>query len=1035
MTAPRPLPADHIQRELALDPARSFIVQAPAGSGKTELLVRRYLTLLAYAEHPESIVAITFTRKAASEMQQRILNELRNGESDRALAVLERDRELGWHILDNPPRLRIQTIDAFCSSIARQMPLLSRFGASPQLIEDASGLYLQAARQTLSQLDSGQPWAASIERLLHHLDNNFGTIEDLLVEMLCKRDQWLRLLYRGFNRAELEAAFQDAIENRLHVVRASFPEGFEPALPGNDLDAWLALAGKYLTQKGDFRVILAKQLNVDRDSEEIRRFAAQLDSVRMLPSPHYSEEQWEVLTALADLLKVANAQLRVAFQESGQVDFTEVSQAALQALGTAENPTDLAYSLDYRIQHLLVDEFQDTSFSQYSLLERITAGWQPGDGRSLFVVGDPMQSIYRFREADVGLFLKARRGGLGDLGLTPLTLTVNFRSQRNLVDWVNQAFPSILAAKEDEDTGAVPYTPAIAHNPPLEGDAIHVHSYLERQDDAEAERVVELIRAARDDGKTAILVRAKSHAVKIAIHLKEASIRFRAVDLESLDQRQVILDLVSLTRAMLNPADRVAWLAVLRAPWRGMTLAELLEVPENPIEAAPHVLREAIANRGRVPLRRWVEDTWMALGGPACVRSETDFEDADAYFELLEAHAQGAEVSGLDVFRERLKKLFAQPDVEADESVQILTMHKAKGLQFDTVILPGLGRRARPDPQKLLTWLEIGGRLLLAPIKETGQENDRINCYLRSIDKQKEQLETARLIYVAVTRARKSLHLLGCVSEKGTADRTSLLEHLWSAVAQRFAESAPAPVEAAKKREPLAVRKLAADWRLPEPPIAVHWGAGHFNTAAGETPVTFEWAGDTLRHTGTVIHRMLQRITREGLEAWNAERIAASRAYFLASLATLGVPPAECGGAADRVERALSMTLHDERGRWVLARHDDERSEYSLTGFVDGKLFSGTVDRTFADDGVRWIVDFKTSTHEGGGLDEFLDNELRRYEKQLERYAALLSAMDERPVRLGLYFPLLGGWRDWSAPCGNEDQRLADGKRAARANP
>ena len=184
-----------------------------------------------------------------------------------------------------------------------------------------------------------------------------------------------------------------------------------------------------------------------------------------------------------------------------------------------------------------------------------------------------------------------------------------------------------------------------------------------------------------------------------------------------------------------------------------------------------------------------------------------------------------------------------------------------------------------------------------------------------------------------------------------------------------------------------------------------------------------------------MLFRSMQRIAREGLDTWTAQRIAAARPYFLASLATLGVPPAECDDAAGRVERALSMTLEDRRGRWVLSRHQDEGTEYALTGFVDGKLFSGTVDRTFADAGMRWIIDFKTSAHEGGGLDEFLDNEMGRYQKQLERYATLLGAMDERPVRLGLYFPLLGGWREWSAAFGNEDQRLSNRERTTRAEP
>ena len=1070
MTAPKPLPADSAQRELALDPSKSIILQAPAGSGKTELLVRRYLTLLAYAQVPESIAAITFTRKAASEMQRRILDELREGETLRAQAVLSRDRELIWQLLDNPSRLRIQTIDSFCFSIARQMPMLSRFGAAPAIIEDASDLYRQAARQTLSQLDSGEPWAASIERLLHHLDNNFSTIEGLLVAMLRKRDQWLRLLYRGFDRAQLESAFQAAIGKRLRIVREGFPRGFEPQLPeitplaqefkahsrswlgngespfvpshdrkgvnsGESFEPWLALAEKYLTLKGEFRKALEKKLNVRREDEAIQRFSGRLHSVRTLPAPHYSDGQWEILTALADLLKVANAQLRIAFQESGQVDFTEVSQAALLALGTPENPTDLAYSLDYRIQHLLVDEFQDTSYTQYLLIERLTAGWQTGDGRTLFLVGDPMQSIYRFREADVGLFLRARREGLGDLRLAPLALSVNFRSQQNIVDWLNQAFPGILAESEDQDTGAVPYSHAVAHNPPLEGDAIFTYPYCGRQDEAEAAQVVDLVREARADGTTAILVRAKSHAVRIALKLKESGIRFRAVDIDSLADRQVILDLEALTRAMLNPADRVAWLAVLRAPWCGLTLAELLAVPDNPIEAAPQVLRNAIGNRGRVPLRRWVEETWMALGGPACVRSETDFDDADAFFELLETHSQGAEIADMELFRDKLTKLFAKPDVEADDSVQILTMHKAKGLQFDTVILPGLGRRAPPDSSQLLTWLEIGGNLLLAPIKETGEDNDPTNVYLRDVEKQKSKLETARLLYVAASRAKKSLHLLGHVNDKGNPEATSLLSYLWGAVGDQFAGVAPPEIEEAPQREPIAIRRLASDWRLPEPPPAVEWRADHADLTAEELPVTFEWAGDTLRHAGTLVHRMMQRIVREGPDAWSQQRIAGSRNYFLAALATLGVPQAECNFAADRVERALSLTLEDPRGCWVLSRLQDEQSEFALTGFVDGKIFSGIMDRTFVDSGIRWIVDFKTSSHEGGGIEAFLDNEMRRFRHQLERYAALFGAFDERPVRLGLYFPLLGGWREWSLAFADEDERLPNRERAAHANP
>jgi ATP-dependent exoDNAse (exonuclease V) beta subunit len=107
-----------------------------------------------------------------------------------------------------------------------------------------------------------------------------------------------------------------------------------------------------------------------------------------------------------------------------------------------------------------MDEFQDTSFNQYELLKRLTAGWQPEDGHTLFVVGDPMQSIYRFREAEVGLFLAAREHGIGQVPLEFLRLAVNFRSQQGIVDWINQRFPDVLPADDNVTGGAVSYAPS-----------------------------------------------------------------------------------------------------------------------------------------------------------------------------------------------------------------------------------------------------------------------------------------------------------------------------------------------------------------------------------------------------------------------------------------------------------------------------------------------------------------------------------------------------------------------------------------------
>jgi hypothetical protein len=185
-----------------------------------------------------------------------------------------------------------------------------------------------------------------------------------------------------------------------------------------------------------------------------------------------------------------------------------------------------------------------------------------------------------------------------------------------------------------------------------------------------------------------------------------------------------------------------------------------------------------------------------------------------------------------------------------------------------------------------------------------------------------------------------------------------------------------------------------------------------------ESPdVAYEWVGDKLRHAGTVFHRFLGKIAMEGVERWDPERLQEYRSTFRAMLSSLGVPPPELDETSASVEKALRNTLQDERGRWTLERHAAAESEFAMTGLVEGKLQQVRIDRTFIDEqGIRWIIDYKTSTHEGGSLENFLENEKDRYQPQLERYARLLAQNEERPARLGIYFPLLRSWREWAAP-------------------
>jgi ATP-dependent exoDNAse (exonuclease V) beta subunit len=1166
-TGPRQ-PADAAVRAQALDPAQSFIVQAPAGSGKTELLIRRLLVLLASVDAPEEIVALTFTRKAAGEMRARVIEALERAADDTppdsaherdtwtlARAALARDAACGWQLAATPGRLRIQTIDGLCAMLVRRLPLLSRLGGMPALEDEPEPLYREAARATLGLLEDGTPeQSAAVATLLLHLDNRSGAVENLLVTMLAKRDQWLRhvaqpvatgdraLLEAALGRVRREAFAQVAalagpVGGRLVTLAAWAADNLPPdsdarlaacrglaALPGEDDAAaahWLGLADLLLTKSGEWRKAAnaaigfpppsgATDAALKRRLEQAKREFADLmaDCARVdglcdalaalgtLPPARYDDTQWEVLSAVLAVLRLAAAQLDLVFAARGACDFTAVAQGAREALGTAEAPSDLLLSLDARIRHLLIDEFQDTSLSQFDLLLRLTAGWSAGDGRTLFLVGDPMQSIYRFREAEVGLFLRARRHGVGALRPVPLRLSTNFRSTRGVVEWVNAAFAQVLPAHEDVARGAVPFEPATVWHEDAAGarPAVTMHALIDADPTHEAQRVVEVVRQARSadtQASIAVLVRGRAHLAQIVPALRTAGVALRAVEIEPLRERPVVLDLLALTRALRHPADRIAWLAVLRAPWCGLTLADLHvlagDAGHRPlwslladgerrarlsddgrarVEALIAALAPAIDGARRASLRDAVEGAWLRLGGADCLRAPRDLDDAHAYLDLLAAVEQAADVADLDDLDARMDKLFAAPDPLAADlrPVEVMTIHKAKGLEWDVVIVPGLQRRPGSGDTPLLLWAELPraaaddaaddarddtelADLVLATVGATGAARDPVHAWIGRRERERERLETGRLLYVAATRAARHLHLFGTAAtaerkggiELATPGADTLLGALWPAVqrtfesafAQRTAQAAQAATDAAAPADASADASAVDPrlWRLPPAALpqpddprlgTLAWRADAPPDSA-RMPVPFSWAGETVRLVGTVVHRWLQRIAGD-LPAWPVERIDALAPHLERDLATAGVPAAERAAAVQRAAQALKNTLTDARGRWLLMpRTADAQavSELKLTGLDAGGLVNVAIDRSFIDGGVRWIVDYKTGTHEGAGIEAFLDAEVERYRDQLARYARLMAALGPQPVRCALYFPLLSAWRELDPDAGD----------------
>jgi ATP-dependent helicase/nuclease subunit A len=774
--------ADSQQRLRALDPLHSFCVTAPAGSGKTELLIQRYLTLLARVEQPEAVVAITFTRKAAAEMRARISTALQGAVTGSApldahsahtwqlaCAVLAMDRQKQWQLLDNPARFNIKTIDSFCAGLTRQMPTLSGFGGSISPLDNAEPLYREATRSLLQSLGTQSQTASDLSMLLLHFDGNWQRLEDLLVKMLACRDQWLVHMGTGLSADSAEHVLDHSVgllvaDSLAELAGALLPYrgeledllaysqqqlGIEPAAswpddqPPNVL-GWQSVLDLLLTGKDEWRKTVTKTQGFPTGNELAKTRKQQhkqlvqelascnglllmLQNVRHLPRRKPQAHHWQLMLSVSRLLPRLAAQLIVNFQQSGKVDHNQVSMASLVALGADDAPTDLALKLDYRLQHILVDEFQDTAVNQYELIRRLSRGWaehneeNPGNPRTLFIVGDGMQSIYGFRDADVGLFIRARDLGFNGVQLEPLQLSCNFRSDAGLVDWVNKTFHAAFPVTQDLRRGAISFSPAQAQRaagqaPPA------ILAAFDKDDDATAEArwMCEQIQQGMSDSSCdsiAVLVRTRNHLFALIEQLKARGIKWQAQDIDLLASSLLVRDLQTLCRALHNHSDRVAWLGLLRAPWCGLALADLLSISqragkntiwsclaegavlaeltpagaERMAQVVP-VLRQSQLWRERLGLREWIESTWLCLGGPGAAINAEQLADAEAYLGLLEALDNQGQCYDQQLLDRQVDKLYAGAS-SSESKLQLMTMHKAKGLEFDWVFIPGLARQ------------------------------------------------------------------------------------------------------------------------------------------------------------------------------------------------------------------------------------------------------------------------------------------------------------------------------------------------------
>ncbi len=1160
-------------RREALDVRRSFIVEAPAGSGKTGLLIQRYLRLLTVVDQPEAVLALTFTNKAAAEMRQRVLAALETAqqplpdhakEFDRetwtaASAVSARNADRGWNLQTQPHRLNLRTIDSLCAEIARSAPVLSGGIGQATPVTDAMPLYRAAARGVLLQL-GGNDAALNhaLELVLLHRDADLGDCEALLAQMLATREQWASLIPLGrdlLDEAALDAAVRPRLDEALEGVLCAAlteihkrfspgllqqvaalahmladAEGYDdkpnpvlacgslphaPGLAADDVRHWEMLAGLMVTKDGWRKSLSLNHVGLKMSKQQKAHLLQAIDELkhdntlmsllcglRELPPRHYPDDQWHVAKALFRLLYHALVELRLLFATKEVCDFTELSLAARATLRAGD-----ADRLGMRLEHLLVDEMQDTSSAQYDLLETLTAGWN-GVNQTVFLVGDPKQSIYLFRQAKVERFMASMRNcRLGHIPLQPLQLTSNFRSGAGLVREFNRTFEAVF-----QDAETIGYTPARPAQKATPGDLMEWHAaQQDKHADAaakaeEARRVhreeaetiaftaLALQRRARTSGGTpgtmAVLVRTRRHAVQVMKKLGEAHVPFRAVEMETLAERPEVLDALAITRALLHPADRTAWLAVLRAPWCGLTLSDLYTVTSGDdrssrkkalrthlrqramllsAEARLRLLRTldvldgAVTRRGRAPLSADVDMVWHALQADLCV-TPRQRRNVRAYMELLERMEASAEPINLDSLGQRLKALYADADSDL-QAIDVLTIHKAKGLEWDTVFVPGLHRVSQGNRAALLDWAELPqtdaeGRpyILLAPIHKRGDDPGRLNCFLSGLRTRAEQAELQRLFYVAATRARTALHLFASPQTnkdgKPSVPKSTLLQAAWNAAGSHFAGPSITPMLPFPAR-PLHVQGLAI-----AASAETSWQTGDTMEARGFVPLrrlplltiktpfpqysaepiaTSHFNGALLRPNGslaarvlgTTVHAFLQHLAELKATTNTTPDVAAWSRRIFNMVRMGGLSPRETERVCDDVATALQNTLADPQGQWLLAPHPQAINEGELFDTSASSANTGPVsryrfDRSFLagiapgqqGDDVLWIVDYKTSARRGAEIagavrDEFLQEERSLYSPALRMYAKLalrsLSSGSISPgqVMLALYHPML----------------------------
>lgn len=1115
------LPADQDARDRALDPEGSFHLEAPAGSGKTAVLLARFLTLLAQiSETPRELLTLTFTRKAAGEFRERAMRYFWSREkpgphlpphelqllelAGRAFRHLER-KNLVHQYLHVPERLPVTTFHGFCAQLLKAAPHEAGVPLEFQLLENERDAEwqkqeaLEELRRCLNAEPESDPVRRALVQRLVRLNNNWPRLARELRNLLARRDTLKDFL--ALAQGSLEAKdYALLMAKRLSQVvdqiltplaaalkntelgrrwpqfrRAVQKNGTGPGLPeppptGSvpDLAAWQTLAGVLLTKSGTLRKRWPQCLAGSDWPEVLGQltadFLARLHDCRALPLELFSTQEIEPLQDLILLLLAATETYNEQCRQRRVLDFIAVEEAALRLL-QVESPGELLLRLDWRLRHLLVDEFQDTSANQMELLCRLLAGWTAGEGRTLTVVGDPKQSIYGWRQARLDLFLESRKGlrcdGQPTLPFQPLNLTTNFRATPALITWVNRVFGDTVLNDPDKAGGLI-FQAATPGPAPAEGESARLGLFA-HEDRGEARvrearwlarRVSEALEDLPSTANLAVLLFARTHLDTYLTALQEAGLVPRVREGLKLGDSHVVQHLHNLARALVRPQDDLAWAALLSGPWREPDLVNLAaaaqasgnvwpeklaalamepQCPPDLTSLTQHLLaaRERV---GREPLARTLEGFLAdsgAWGGVAAWEGALGVACARTYLALLADLDAGLPEATFLKTDFALEGAYQPPDPRAEDSpVEVLTVHGAKGLEFHTVFLPFLDwqplRMEGNQPPPFLVEEVPGTRAhvlgLAPPAWQTGQDSSY--RLVRRLKNDRVLAEARRVFYVAATRAQQRLFLSGVLSRRRDAlvpPADSPLAWLWEHYApgelvsgdtpvwpnprlevEIFPDIAPAP------RPYVKAQVLPQPWEfVPEPPP---FRFSYPSEEAALEPALDLRGPELAREVegDTLTLRVRGEVTHRLLEGLTRGHELPGEPGVAAALVGLGVPRETAHSLAPEILAEVRACLQEPFLQKVLASGSAVAELLLEDQPAPAVLRRGRLDLLAFDGRDWWLVDFKTSRPRAGrDWDDFLAQEREKYRAQLLAYREMVAAargLNPAAIRLALYF-------------------------------